>query len=132
MRRNKVATAIDSHVGERVRARRQMLKISQTALGDALGLSYQQIQKYENGINRVSPSRLQQLANVLRVPVASFFEGAPSSSRSRRVKEATPDYVSAFLATEDGVALIRAFMQIKQRMVRRLFVRLAQEIVATE
>ena len=68
----------DVHVGRRVRMRRKMLAMSQTKLGDALGLTFQQVQKYENGTNRIGASRLEQISNILQVPVAFFFEGAPT------------------------------------------------------
>ena len=73
----------DVHVGRRVRMRRKMLAMSQTKLGDALGLTFQQVQKYENGTNRIGASRLEQISNILQVPVAFFFEGAPQASVPR-------------------------------------------------
>src|SRR5262245_35868745 len=69
---------IDQYVGARVRMQRQLLEMSQTKLGDALGLTFQQIQKYEKGANRIGASRLQQIAHILQVPVSFFFEGAPN------------------------------------------------------
>src|SRR4051795_4312163 len=69
----------DKHVGSRVRMRRLMLGMSQEKLGDALGLTFQQVQKYEKGTNRIAASRLQQISQILQVPVAFFFEGAPSA-----------------------------------------------------
>ena len=74
----KVPNPIDKHVGSRVRMRRMMLSMSQTTLGDELGLTFQQVQKYEKGTNRISASRLQHSAHILQVPVTFFFEGAPS------------------------------------------------------
>src|SRR3982074_2500536 len=73
----KAPNPIDKHVGSRVRMRRMMLSMSQTDLGDALGLTFQQVQKYEKGTNRVGASRLQHISQILQVPVAFFFEGAP-------------------------------------------------------
>jgi transcriptional regulator with XRE-family HTH domain len=73
----KAPNPIDKHVGSRVRMRRMMLGMSQEKLGDALGLTFQQVQKYEKGTNRIGASRLQQISNILQVPVAFFFEGAP-------------------------------------------------------
>ena len=70
---------IDKHVGNRVRMRRMMLRMSQEKLGDALGLTFQQVQKYEKGTNRIGASRLQQIAHTLQVPVSFFFEGAPDA-----------------------------------------------------
>jgi len=71
---------IDKHVGSRLRMRRLMLDMSQTDVADALGLTFQQLQKYENGSNRISASRLQHLSQILQVPVSFFFEGAPAAS----------------------------------------------------
>src|ERR1039458_6289870 len=74
----KIPNPIDKHVGSRVRMRRMMLSMSQEKLGDALGLTFQQVQKYEKGTNRIGASRLQQISNILQVPVSFFFEGAPN------------------------------------------------------
>src|SRR5450759_3961846 len=73
----KIPNPIDKHVGSRVRMRRMMLSMSQEKLGDGLGITFQQVQKYEKGTNRIGASRLQQISNILQVPVAFFFEGAP-------------------------------------------------------
>src|SRR6184192_4062663 len=73
----KAPNPIDRHVGSRVRMRRMMLAMSQEKLGDALGLTFQQVQKYETGTNRLGASRLQHISHILQVPVAFFFEGAP-------------------------------------------------------
>src|SRR5216684_4162579 len=93
---------IDKHVGSRVRMRRMMLGISQTKLGDALGLTFQQVQKYEKGTNRISASRLQQTAHILQVPAPFFFEGGPNAA-GRIGGAASPSYVSTFLATTDAL-----------------------------
>ena len=121
---------IDKHVGSRVRMRRMMPGMSQTNLADAFGLTFQQVQKYEKGTNRISASRLQQTAHVLQVPVEFFFEGAPSVPGAPRAKGTalTPDYVSEFLATSDGLALTKAFTQIKDKKLRRRIVDLVEEI----
>jgi transcriptional regulator with XRE-family HTH domain len=74
----KSGNPIDKHVGERLRARRMMLKMSQTALGGALGVTFQQVQKYEKGVNRIGAGRLQIIAGVLQVPINYFFEGTPT------------------------------------------------------
>jgi transcriptional regulator with XRE-family HTH domain len=76
--RKKAPNPIDQHVGSRVRMRRLMLAMSQEKLGAALGLTFQQVQKYERGTNRIGASRLQQISQILQVPVAFFFEGLPS------------------------------------------------------
>ena len=81
---------VDKHVGNRVRMRRMMLGISQEALGEALGVTFQQVQKYEKGKNRVSASRLQHISQVLQVPVPFFFEGAPGGADTHREREVAP------------------------------------------
>src|ERR1700692_3098236 len=97
----KAPNPIDKHVGSRVRMRRMMLSMSQEKRGGPLGLTFQQVQKYEKGTNRIGASRLQQISHILQVPVAFFFEGAPSlHGPTEGMKEApSPAYVSDFLAT---------------------------------
>jgi transcriptional regulator with XRE-family HTH domain len=126
----KAPNPIDKHVGSRVRMRRMMLSMSQEKLGGALGLTFQQVQKYEKGTNRIGASRLQQIAHILQVPVAFFFEGAPTfHPHGDHVSEApSPSYVSDFLATSDGLALTKAFMEIKEPKLRRRIVDLVEEI----
>src|SRR5580704_14977526 len=97
----KSSNPIDTHVGARVRSRRMMLKMSQTKLGEQLGVTYQQIQKYEKGVNRIGAGRLQELAGILEVSVEYFFEGAPQIFPGRR-KEPPADYVQEFLSTKDA------------------------------
>jgi transcriptional regulator with XRE-family HTH domain len=126
----KAPNPIDRHVGSRVRMRRMMLSMSQEKLGDALGLTFQQVQKYEKGTNRIGASRLQQISHILQVPVSFFFEGAPTlHPHGEGMKEApSPAYVSDFLATSEGLALTRAFTKIKQAKMRRRIVDLVEEI----
>ena len=128
----KAPNPIDKHVGSRVRMRRMMLSMSQEKLGDALGLTFQQVQKYEKGTNRIGASRLQQIANILQVPVSFFFEGAPhvgSHHHGGSMGEApSPAYVSDFLATSDGLSLTKAFMRIKNSKLRRRIVDLVEQI----
>ena len=107
--------------------RRMMLHMSQEKLADAIGLTFQQVQKYEKGTNRMGSSRLQQVANVLQVPVTFFFEDAPGQPRVDG-KAPSPAYVSDFLATSDGLALTRAFTRIKSAKLRRSIVTLVEEI----
>src|SRR4051812_47683637 len=106
--KTKANNAVDKHVGRRIRMRRVMLAMTQTELGDGVGITFQQIQKYENGMNRVSASRLQQISQVLQVSPEFFFEGAPGQFNTDG-KEPTADYVAEFLATSDGLELARAF-----------------------
>ena len=128
----KAPNPTDKHVGARVRMRRMMLGMSQEKLGDALGLTFQQVQKYEKGANRIGASRLQQISQILQVPVAFFFEGAPNSIAQvvDGMSEApSPAYVSDFLATSDGLALTKAFMRIKDAKLRRRIVDLVEQMV---
>jgi transcriptional regulator with XRE-family HTH domain len=129
----KSANPIDRHVGNRVRMRRKMLDMSQTKLGDALGITFQQVQKYENGTNRISASRLQQMCHILQVPVSFFFEGAPNlpGQTPRSGEVPSPAYVSDFLATSDGLALTKAFMRIKEPKLRRHIVNLVEDIAGS-
>jgi transcriptional regulator with XRE-family HTH domain len=120
----------DKHVGSRVRMRRLMLGMSQEKLGDQLGITFQQVQKYEKGTNRISASRLQQLCNILEVPVSFFFEQAPQSAVSGRGHSATLSLanVDQFLARSDGLALVKAFMQIDDSVLQRSVVGLVESI----
>lgn len=120
---------IDKHVGSRVRMRRLMLGLSQEKLADAIDLTFQQVQKYEKGTNRMGSSRLQQIANVLQVPVTFFFEGAPGQPKLDG-KAPSPAYVNEFLSTSDGLALTKAFMQIKDPKLRRSIVNVVEEIAS--
>jgi transcriptional regulator with XRE-family HTH domain len=117
-----------------VRVRRLMLGISQQKLGDALGVSWQQVQKYENGANRIGASRLQQISEILEVPAAFFFEGAPDlHGAAHGMREIpSPAYVSDFLATSEGLSLTKAFMRIKQPKLRRRIVDLVKEIAGED
>jgi transcriptional regulator with XRE-family HTH domain len=124
---------IDKHVGRRLRTRRLMLDLSQTDIADALGLTFQQVQKYEKGSNRITASRLQHLAQILQVTVPFFFEGAPdvygvSPSAGQMAEASSPSYVADFLATSDGLSLVKAFMSIEDAKLRRAIVRLVEEI----
>ena len=125
---------IDKHVGSRVRMRRIMLGMSQEKLGDALGLTFQQVQKYEKGTNRIGASRLQHISHILQVPVAFFFEGAPSVPGAPQAEGTAPSpaYLTDFLTTSDGLVLTKAFTRIKNAKLRRRIVDLVQEIVDGE
>jgi transcriptional regulator with XRE-family HTH domain len=125
----KTPNPIDKHVGSRVRMRRMMLSMSQEKLGDALGLTFQQVQKYEKGTNRIGASRLQAISNILQVPVSFFFEGAPHMPGHLGMGEApSPAYVSDFLATSDGLSLTKSFIKIKSSKLRRRIVDLVELI----
>src|SRR5450830_950313 len=98
---NKIPNPIDKHVGSRVRMRRMMLSMSQTKLGDALGLTFQQVQKYEKDTNRISASRLQDASRILQVAIAYFFEGSPGQLKAKGNAPSSA-HVFDFVATTDG------------------------------
>jgi transcriptional regulator with XRE-family HTH domain len=114
--------------------RRMMLGMSQSKLGDGLGLSFQQVQKYENGTNRMGASRLQHIAHILQIPVPFFFEDAPQLTGKSKGNgaAASPAYVPEFFATSDGLALAQAFMRIKEPSMRQRIVRLVEEIAGDD
>jgi transcriptional regulator with XRE-family HTH domain len=130
----KAPNPVDKYVGSRVRMRRIMLGMSQEKLGEALGLTFQQIQKYEKGTNRVGASRIQQISEILQVPVSFLFEGGPSTmAAATGASEGTsPTYVSDFLATSEGLALTRAFTRIADAKLRRSIVDLVEKIADQE
>jgi transcriptional regulator with XRE-family HTH domain len=107
---------VDKHVGSRVRMRRVMLGVTQEALAGALGVTFQQVQKYEKGTNRISASRLQHISQILQVPAPFFFEGAPGGADGT---PGVPTYINEFLASSDGVTLTKAFMRIENATLRR-------------
>jgi len=126
----KTPNRVDSYVGARIRMRRLMVGMSQVKLGDALGLTFQQVQKYEKGSNRVGASRLQHLASILQVPPAFFFEGAPIAPGEKRISgnAPVPTYVAEFIASGDGLALMKAFVRIGNPKLRRSIVAFVKKI----
>lgn len=122
---------IDIHVGSRVRLRRTMSGMSQEKLGEALGITFQQIQKYEKGANRIGASRLQHIASVLSTPISFFFEDAPGSENTSNdgfAETNSTNYVVDFLSSSDGLQLNRAFVKIEDPKVRRKLVELAKAL----
>src|SRR3954470_18929383 len=113
--------------------RRMMLGMSQSTLADGLGLTFQQVQKYEKGTNRMGASRLQHISHILQIPVPFFFEDAPHvAGQPKGFGEApSPTYVSEFLATRDGLALTKAFMRITGPGLRRRIVHLRRSRATT-
>jgi transcriptional regulator with XRE-family HTH domain len=107
--------------------RRMILGVTQQELGRQIGVTFQQVQKYEKGTNRVGASRLQQIARVLRVPVEFLFEGAPQVGTDGGV-----DAVTSFLSTSDSVELVKAFIRIADQCIRREIIRLARAIADAE
>jgi transcriptional regulator with XRE-family HTH domain len=114
--------------------RRIMLGMSQEKLGEALGLTFQQVQKYERGINRVGAGRIQQISEALQVPVSFLFEGGPSGAPTADgfSEGGPPAYVFDFLATSEGLALTRAFSRIADPKLRRSIIELVEQIAARE
>ncbi|MDP3526123.1 MAG: helix-turn-helix domain-containing protein [Hoeflea sp.] len=124
---------IDIHVGSRVRLRRTMLGMSQEKLGEALGITFQQIQKYEKGTNRVGASRLQNISTILNVPVSFFFEdapGDPSTGQPGMAEANSSNYVVDFLSSSEGLQLNRAFIKIPDPKVRRKLVDLVKALAS--
>jgi len=130
----KVPNPIDKHVGARVRMRRKMLAMSQEQLADALGITYQQVQKNEKGANRIGASRLQQMSNILQVPVSFFFEDAPNASAPHGSNGSglSMAQIDDFVSDIDGLRLIGAFMRIDNIALRRRIVMLVQEIAGDD
>ncbi|ACL55274.1 helix-turn-helix domain-containing protein [Methylobacterium nodulans] len=126
----KAPDPIDRHVGHRVRVRRLLVGVSQEKLGDALGVTFQQIQKYEKGANRISASRLQQIAEMLGVPVGFFYEGAPRPENwldEEHVEVARQPGSDLFWTSQD-LQLVRAFQRVDDPQVRRRLVALVEAL----
>jgi transcriptional regulator with XRE-family HTH domain len=123
----KAPRPVDKHVGSRVRMRRKMLGISQEKLGKDLVLTFQKVQKYEKGANRIGASRLQQISHILQIPVEFLFEGMPDASLSKSEGRSLAD-INDFVSSADGLRLVAAFTHIKNADVRRRIVGLVQEI----
>jgi transcriptional regulator with XRE-family HTH domain len=121
---------VDTHVGSRVRMRRKMLAVSQEKLGDALGLTFQQVQKYEKGTNRIGASRLQQISQILKVPVEFFFEGAPDALSMSKSDVRTLADMNDFVSSSEGLRLVAAFTRIENAHLRRRIVGLVQEMAS--
>ncbi|TGY89060.1 XRE family transcriptional regulator [Marinicauda algicola] len=125
--------AIDRHVGSRVRLRRQLLNMSQEKLGEELGVTFQQVQKYERGANRIGAGRLWTLARVLDVPVSFFYEGVSETLNQPGFAEGdqTP-IIDDFIQSADGVQLAQAFARIRDSKVRRRILELVRTLAAEE
>lgn len=120
---------IDVHVGSRIRLRRNMLGMSQEKLGEHLGITFQQVQKYEKGTNRVGASRLQAIASILEVPVSFLFEGAPGAPAAEGLsEESSTTYIVDFLSSTEGLQLNRAFARISDPAVRRRIIDLVRAL----
>ncbi len=125
---------IDAHVGSRVKMRRMLLGLSQEKLGELLGLTFQQVQKYENGANRIGASRLFDLSHVLGVPVQFFYDEAPAAltdahnAATGMAERASEPYVVDVLGSRDGIELNKAFARITDARVRRAIVELVKSL----
>jgi transcriptional regulator with XRE-family HTH domain len=118
---------IDEYIGNRVRMRREMLAMSQQKLGAALGLTRQHMQKCETGARRLSASQLHQIASVLKVLPAFFFEGAPQARLHRKIAGVPSlDYLSGFPNAVEDFALVKYFLRIKSVKMRRCILALVQ------
>ncbi|ACG80175.1 transcriptional regulator, Cro/CI family (plasmid) [Phenylobacterium zucineum HLK1] len=125
---------VDVHVGRRVRLRRRELGVSQAWLADRLGLTFQQIQKYERGANRISASKLYAIAKLLEVPITYFFEGLddPATPTGRQYAQAFTGVVEELLAEPNGPQLAEAFLSIRRRSIRKGLAELAPAIAAND
>jgi transcriptional regulator with XRE-family HTH domain len=136
----KIPNPIDRHVGSRVRMRRILLCMSQEKLGEALGLTFQQIQKYEKGTNRIGASRLQQISRTLNVPPAFFFDGVPPNDDAGGARHefavaedaSSSTFVLDFIATTEGMNLNKAFARIRDPKVRKRIIDLVASIASEE
>jgi transcriptional regulator with XRE-family HTH domain len=122
---------VDQHVGSRVRLRRMLLGMSQERLGESMGLTFQQVQKYEKGVNRIGASRLFQISNILDVPVQFFFEEAPPIGNQKPQGMAEPNaeaFILEFLNSREGLELNRAFVKIADPKIRKSVVDLVRAL----
>ena len=132
----KIPNPVDKHVGARVRMRRVLLGMSQEKLGEALSLTFQQVQKYEKGTNRIGASRLSQIAKTLSVQIAFFFEGAPADAQFEELtgfgagfaEDEQATYISDIMSTPDGLQLARAFSRINDPKRRRMVITMANTL----
>jgi transcriptional regulator with XRE-family HTH domain len=127
-RRPREVTKLDTHIGARIRMRRLEQEISQETLGQALGVSFQQIQKYEKGTNRVASGRLSQIAELLNVEVGFFYREAPDKAHTGR--NPTVSLVDRFMTSPEGVAIAQAFERIPSPQARAAIVRMVRAIGA--
>jgi transcriptional regulator with XRE-family HTH domain len=124
---------IDVHVGARIRMRRQLINMSQERLGELLGITFQQVQKYEKGSNRISASRLFYAAKTLGVPVQFFFDGLPGNEGGEGLREGgSGDEFSVAMMSPEGVQLAKAFKDADTGTKRKLIASLAKLIVDSD
>jgi transcriptional regulator with XRE-family HTH domain len=130
----KSTNTVDKEIGSRVRMRRMVIGMSQEKLGEMLGLTFQQVQKYEKGTNRISVSRLLDIATILGMSIHHFYEGITSTKAATAgfAEDAAPPYVADFMNAPEGHQLMKAFMSIQSPKVRRSIIQLATSLAADE
>jgi transcriptional regulator with XRE-family HTH domain len=120
--RNNTAADIEAQIGERIRSRRIQVGMSQILLGEALGVTFQQVQKYEKGANRVSAGRLLKIAEVLECDIVNFYKGLRSD------RSISDSLFSQFLSTKEGVAIVEAMLRIRSQEIRRTVIDIAGQL----
>ena len=130
--KKKTPRPVDVHVGVRIRIQRNMLDMSQDSLGKKLGISFQQVQKYEKGLNRVGASRLQEIADILQVKVSFFFEGINNGNGQSDESSNSADPVMTFIQSKQGLDLNKAFIKIKDDKVRDKAVQLIKAMAEND
>ena len=126
---------VDIHVGSRVRLRRMLIGMSQEKLGEKLGLTFQQVQKYEKGANRIGASRLFEISQILNVPVSHFFEDLPNMDENGKggfSDTSSADFISQTLTSPEGLQIMRGFYSIRDTKVRRRLVDLVAALSDTD
>ncbi len=126
----KQANPVDAHVGNRMRLRRMLVGLSQEKMGEMLGLTFQQVQKYEKGVNRIGAGRLYQIADILSVPVSYFYEGfvGMDDKATAANDDTATKPVMEFLSSGEGLQLTLAFMKIKDGKVRKRVIDLIKSL----
>jgi len=120
------ADSRDAEVGRRVRSRRLESRLSQTELADKIGVTFQQVQKYEKGVNRIGAGRLQRISEALEVPITFFFDASPHAAAND--SSTSPDSVFNLMQTSGSVRIVKAFHKIKSRKAREVLVGMAEEM----
>lgn len=120
------ADSCDAEVGRRVRSRRLECRLSQTELADKIGVTFQQVQKYEKGVNRIGSGRLQRIAEALEVPITFFFDASPHAAE--RGSTTGPDSVFELMQSSGSVRIVKAFHRIKSVKARTVLVQMAEEM----
>ena len=125
-------SSVDVHVGGRVRVRRRLINMTQESLADLIDVTFQQVQKYERGTNRISASKLFGIAEALEVPISYFFEGLDETSGGRSQSEGSEQTIQSFLRTSEGLELARLFPRIARGPLRRRILELVRAAALEE